>query len=93
MFFYGIKSLLNGKEIKNHPLASVENICSDVHEIKSIFNENEEKNHPVACVEFCEVWDVPEQCEDHHWNDVDCTGEACEPEAREDILNSLNISN
>ena len=51
------------------------------------------KNHPVAGVQFCEVWNIPEQCEDHHWSDVDCTGEACEPEAREDILNSLNILN
>ena len=67
-------------------------MCSDIHGTKLMFNENE-KNHPVAGVQFCEVWDVPEQCEDHHWNDVDCTGEACEPEAREDILNSLNILN
>ena len=67
-------------------------MCSDLNEIKSIFDENE-KNHPVASVEFCEVWDVPKQCEDHHWNDVDCTGEACEPKTREFFFNSLNILN
>ena len=46
-------------------------MCRDLHGTKLMFDENE-KNHPVAGVQFCEVWDVPEQCEDHHWNDVDC---------------------
>ena len=68
-----------------NPLACVQLGVVIFHGINSILNDNDMKNHPVAGVQFCEVWDVPKQCEDHHWNDVDCTGEACEPEARENI--------
>ena len=70
---------------KKYPVACVQLGVVIFHGINSILNDNDMKNHPVAGVQFCEVWDVPEQCEDHHWNDVDCTGEACEPEARENI--------
>ena len=62
------------------------------HEIKLISNQMK-KSYPVAGVEFCEVWNVPEQCEDHHRNDVDCAWEAGEPEEREIILSLPKILN
>ena len=55
--------------------------------------KSNEKSYPVAGVEFCEVWNVPEQCEDHHWNDVDCAWEAGEPGEREIILSLPKILN
>ena len=86
--------------MKKYPVACVQLGVVIFYGINSILNENKMKNHPVAGVQFCEVWDVPEQCEDHHWNDVDCTGEACEPKTREFFfrfveyfeLNILNIN-
>ena len=70
---------------KKYPVACVQLGVVIFHGINSILNENKMKNHPVAGVQFCEVWDVPERCEDHHWNDVDCAWEAGEPEEREII--------
>ena len=51
-----------------------------------ICHEQWEQSYPVAGVEFCEVRNVKYQCEDRHWNDVDCAWEAARPGEREIIL-------